>query len=74
MKKNLIILAFVAAFAFGGFFGYVLATLPIARIIFATFCIIGIGFTFFLLLYLIYKKDPDKPTYPKPETWTKDRD
>ena len=74
MKKNFIILAFVAAFAFGGFFGYVLATLPIARIIFATFCIIGMFATFLALLWLIYKKDPDKPTYPKPETWTKDRD
>ena len=74
MKKNLFILAFVAAFAFGGFFGYALATLPVAQIIFAVFCIIGMFVTFLVLLWLIYKKDDDHPTYPKPETWTKDRD
>ena len=70
MKRNLIILAFVAAFGFGGFFGYALATLPIGKIIFAGFCIVGMLCTFFLLLWLIYKKD-DKPTYPRPQGWDK---
>ena len=71
MKKSLFALFGTALFLFGGFFGYAIATLPIARIIFAFFCIVGMLCSFAFLLYMIYKKDPEKPTFPRPETWDK---